>query len=367
MLIAGATAEIALEAFPNLGIGGVGTIGQKLLHSHDHSGSTEPALQSMLIPESLLNRIELVAGCQSLDGSDVVSISLHRKHGARFDGASVEHDRAGAADRGFAADVRTSHACDVAEVMDEQQARLDFIRVRLAVDGEGDLFSHTGTKKNLSETGPKSKRRSGAPCAGASGTGRGRGLADSMAVAATVERATPRHVHETMERLLTTSEAPSVHLANDLAVLFKRDLARLGQQIASFSDEAALWRVPAGITNSAGNLTLHIEGNLREYLARQLGGVPYARDRAKEFSARSIPRDELLARVESLGRTIPEIIEQLTQQQLEEEYPGVVLEKPLRTQQFLIHLYGHLNWHLGQIDSIRRFGTGDGAIKLAGL
>jgi uncharacterized damage-inducible protein DinB len=158
-----------------------------------------------------------------------------------------------------------------------------------------------------------------------------------------------------------------VHLSGCLAVLFKRDIARLGQQIASFSEEAALWQTPASITNSAGNLMLHIEGNLREYIGRQLGGVPYARDRAKEFSARGIPRDELLARVESLGRTIPAVIEQLTQQQLEGEYPEVVLERALTTQQFLIHLYGHLNWHAGQIDSIRRAATGDGAIKLAGL
>ena len=158
-----------------------------------------------------------------------------------------------------------------------------------------------------------------------------------------------------------------MHLASCLAVLFKRDLARLGQQIASFSDEAALWRTPAGIANSAGNLTLHIEGNLREYIGRQLGGVPYARDRAKEFSTKCIPRDELLARVASLGQTIPAVIEQLTQQQLEEEYPEVVLEKPLGTQQFLIHLYGHLNWHVGQIDSIRRVATDDSSIKLAGL
>ena len=158
-----------------------------------------------------------------------------------------------------------------------------------------------------------------------------------------------------------------MHLASCLAVLFKRDLARLGQQIASFSDEGALWRAPAGITNSAGNLTLHIEGNLREYIGRQLGGVPYVRDRAKEFSARGISRDELLARVEPLGHTIPAVIERLTPQQLEQEYPEAVLEKPLRTQQFLIHLYGHLNWHVGQIDTIRRVSTGGSAIKLAGL
>jgi hypothetical protein len=165
----------------------------------------------------------------------------------------------------------------------------------------------------------------------------------------------------------TTLEAASAPLASDLAVLFRRDLRRLAQQITGFSDEAALWRTPAGITNSAGNLTLHIEGNLREYIGRQLGAASYARDRPTEFSARGISRDELLARVESLLQTIPAALEQLTGQQLEEEYPEVVLEKPMRTQQFLIHLYGHLNWHVGQIDSIRRILTGKGAIKGAGI
>jgi len=31
------------------------------------------------------------------------------------------------------------------------------------------------------------------------------------------------------------------------------------------------------------------------------------------------------------------------------------------------HLCGHMNWHLGQIDYLRRALTGNGAVKLAGL
>ena len=37
------------------------------------------------------------------------------------------------------------------------------------------------------------------------------------------------------------------------------------------------------------------------------------------------------------------------------------------TRQWLIHLYGHLNYHLGQVDYLRRFATGNGAIDLAAL
>ena len=42
-------------------------------------------------------------------------------------------------------------------------------------------------------------------------------------------------------------------------------------------------------------------------------------------------------------------------------------DTPLTTRQWLIHLYGHLSYHLGQIDYIRRVATGDGAIELAQL
>jgi hypothetical protein len=158
-----------------------------------------------------------------------------------------------------------------------------------------------------------------------------------------------------------------MNVASSLAHLFARDLARLAQQIEAFPDDITLWQVPAGITNPAGNLILHIEGNLREYIGRQLAGVPYLRDRPQEFSLRDICRENLLAKVKELELDIPSAIARLTDTQLEGEYPEVVFGRPLTVQQFLIHLYGHLNWHLGQIDSVRRVQTGQSAIELAKL
>jgi uncharacterized damage-inducible protein DinB len=158
-----------------------------------------------------------------------------------------------------------------------------------------------------------------------------------------------------------------VNLATPLAPLFARDLTRLAQEIAAFPDDATLWRTPAGITNPAGTLVLHLEGNLREYVGRILGGHPYERDRPKEFALRDVSREELLARIAALKELICPTISALTSEQLENEYPFVVLEKPMTVQQFVLHLYGHLNWHLGQIDSTRRVLTGSGAIQLEGL
>jgi Protein of unknown function (DUF664) len=152
-----------------------------------------------------------------------------------------------------------------------------------------------------------------------------------------------------------------------LSVLFHRDLARLNQQIEAFPDDSSLWSVLPGITNSAGNLVLHIEGNLKEFVARQLGKLPYKRERELEFTSKGFGKEELAARIGELQKMVPSIIAALSLEQVAMEYPRVVLEKPLSTQDFLIHLYGHLNWHLGQIDYVRRIVTGTGALKAAGL
>ncbi len=156
-------------------------------------------------------------------------------------------------------------------------------------------------------------------------------------------------------------------MTGDLAPLFRRDLTRLGQQLEAFPNEDLLWQTPPQFTNSPGNLVLHLEGNLREYVGRQLGNVPYTRDRPLEFSTRGVPKQALITRVAELRQRIPSVIEGLTPELMENKYPEVVLEVPMSTATFLIHLYGHLNWHLGQIDSLRRALTGGGAIRLAGL
>lgn len=142
--------------------------------------------------------------------------------------------------------------------------------------------------------------------------------------------------------------------SKDLATLFRRDLAKLIQQIEGFRDDESLWQVLPGVSNSAGSLALHLQGNLREYVGRQLGQLPYVRNRPLEFSARGLSRREVCAQLTELKDTIPMVIENLSEEQLEMEYPEVVLEAATSTREFLIHLYGHLNWHLGQVNYLRR-------------
>lgn len=158
-----------------------------------------------------------------------------------------------------------------------------------------------------------------------------------------------------------------MNLANELAALFRRDLTRLIQQLEAFTSDQILWQCAPGVTNSAGNLVLHLEGNLREFIGRQLGGIPYTRVRSDEFGQAALPARDLITRMESVRQLIPDVLAALSDQQLETTYPEDVLSVPLSTQQFLMSLLGHLNYHLGQIDYLRRILSHGTAVAYAGL
>lgn len=156
-------------------------------------------------------------------------------------------------------------------------------------------------------------------------------------------------------------------IATDLARLFRRDITRLGQHLEAFPTEESVWQLLPGVMNSGGNLALHLEGNLREYIGRQLGRIVYKRERPLEFSSRGIAKSELVRRIGEVREIIPAVIESLTPEQMEEQFPEVIQGVPMSTQQFLVHLFGHLNWHLGEMDYLRRILTQGEAIKPATL
>lgn len=65
--------------------------------------------------------------------------------------------------------------------------------------------------------------------------------------------------------------------------------------------------------------------------------------------------------------SIPPLIAALSAEALDAAYPEVVLNRPLTTRQFLLHLHSHFNYHLGQIDYLRRILTAGSSLPLAGL
>jgi len=139
-----------------------------------------------------------------------------------------------------------------------------------------------------------------------------------------------------------------------LKTIFRRELEKLKREIELYKDETRLWIIDKGIANSAGNLCLHLIGNLNTYIGKELGGTGYIRNRDLEFSQKNIPRDELQKRIDETIRVVEKALNRITDQQLEEEYPAPVFDHKMSTEFFLVHLIAHLTYHLGQINYHRR-------------
>ncbi len=143
-------------------------------------------------------------------------------------------------------------------------------------------------------------------------------------------------------------------LTETLVTIFQRDLAKLYAEIEQYKSEDKLWVTEKSIANSAGNLCLHLIGNLKTYIGKELGGFAYTRNRELEFSLKDVPKTELLVMVTETKTIVDETLRNLTSNTLQEEYPLLVFAKKTSTEFFLVHLAAHLSYHLGQINYHRR-------------
>jgi uncharacterized damage-inducible protein DinB len=143
-------------------------------------------------------------------------------------------------------------------------------------------------------------------------------------------------------------------LPDTLQKLFKRDLEKLKLEISLYKDEKNLWVIDKNILNSAGNLCLHLVGNLNTYIGAEIGKTGYIRNRDLEFSQKDVPQQELIRMIEATISVIEDGLNKLNEDDLEKEYPLLVFKEKTTTGFFLIHLAVHLGYHLGQVNYHRR-------------
>jgi hypothetical protein len=136
--------------------------------------------------------------------------------------------------------------------------------------------------------------------------------------------------------------------------IFDRDLNKLIAEINLYKDENDLWAIKEGISNSAGNLCLHLMGNLNHFIGAVLGNTGYVREREKEFSDKNIPVKDLIHSIEKTMVVVKESLSKLSAADFEKIFPLEVFGKPLKTDLFMVHLATHLSYHLGQINYHRR-------------
>ena len=143
-------------------------------------------------------------------------------------------------------------------------------------------------------------------------------------------------------------------MLNSLIELFTRDLTKLKDEINAYSDESKLWITAKEINNSAGNLCLHLTGNLKHFLGATLANTGFVRDRDAEFTQKDIPRAELVKGIDEAIAAVKNTLDSLDEHDLAKPYPIDFFNMQGSMVFYLLHFSTHLNYHLGQINYHRR-------------
>ena len=141
-----------------------------------------------------------------------------------------------------------------------------------------------------------------------------------------------------------------------LIELFERDLLKLKEELNLYNEERKIWEIKGEIKNCAGNLVLHLLGSLNHFIGAILGSTGYLRNRDSEFSDKDVARAEITVNIDKTIKMIKSVLSKLTDSDLEKDYPIEVLKNKgkMSIEFFLIHMIGHLNYHLGQVNYHRR-------------
>jgi len=112
--------------------------------------------------------------------------------------------------------------------------------------------------------------------------------------------------------------------------------------------EEEIWLQPNDSSNSVGNLMLHLNGNITQYIVSSLGSREDMRERDKEFNTREgYDKNELRRMLSSLISEIKSIINNLTNEDLLKVRSVQGFE--LSGLAIVLHVVEHYSYHTGQI------------------
>jgi uncharacterized damage-inducible protein DinB len=143
-------------------------------------------------------------------------------------------------------------------------------------------------------------------------------------------------------------------ISNLFSEMLLKNIEALKTELTQFPSEESLWQATGDIKNPAGNIALHLAGNLKHFIGATLGNTGYIRMRDKEFSEKNIPREQLLKNLDEAAAIVAATLSELPDEQLMGEYPLENFGKGRTTHFVLVYLVAHFNYHLGQLNYLRR-------------
>lgn len=143
---------------------------------------------------------------------------------------------------------------------------------------------------------------------------------------------------------------------SDFLWQFDNGLNKLKEELLAYDDENTMWIIEKSIKNSAGNLAQHLVGNLKNFVGKYMGQIPYLRERDREFNERQFDRVTLLRLIDETKAVISKALADKDASFLEQPFPvEAVAVKENQTNGFMLsYLAAHLQYHLGQINYHRR-------------
>jgi uncharacterized damage-inducible protein DinB len=149
------------------------------------------------------------------------------------------------------------------------------------------------------------------------------------------------------------------------AETFRRDalsglnkyLTRIVQCLQSLSEEEIWWR-PNEVSNAAGNIVLHLCGNIRQWVLSGLGEARDLRERDKEFSERGpIPRQALIELLKNTIEDANRVIETAPVSMLSREFD--IQGYHVTGATAVTSVYEHFAYHAGQVIYLTKLKRGE--------
>jgi len=155
---------------------------------------------------------------------------------------------------------------------------------------------------------------------------------------------------------VTTEPVDQIFLRSSARKL-EQLLSRIRDCLAKLSTDE-IWARGHENENAIGNLVLHLNGNVRQWIISGVGGAPDTRARDAEFAARGgIELADLRERLESTVREAIVAIGKVTPGRMTERL--TIQKYEVTVMEAIFHVVEHFAQHTGQIIFVTKMLTGE--------
>jgi len=112
--------------------------------------------------------------------------------------------------------------------------------------------------------------------------------------------------------------------------------------------EGEIWQRPNENSNSMGNITLHLCGNMRQWVVAGLGKAVDTRQRQQEFDERGpLSTEVLLAKMQATMKEVKSVLEKVSTEDLLAMHSVQGFQESGIA--ILVHVVEHYSYHVGQM------------------